>query len=141
MAKKKVETRLMSRGIYTKWNAESKELPRLVKITNEIPGELDVEFGYILNIKKAKNKKLQYCNYHPQIPHADGNPMSPFAVEEYIKQNDWSFFIGDTIWGPVDNKKGPWRITLTIEGVLVADETFNLVYPFLSIRSFTKAGM
>jgi hypothetical protein len=127
MAKKKVETRLMSRGIYTQWNAESKELPRLVKITNEIPCELDVEFGYILNIKKAKNKKLQYCIYHPQIPDEDGNPMPPFAGEEYIKQNDWSFFIGDTIWAPVENKKGPWRVTLAIEGVLVADETFNLV--------------
>ena len=126
MAKKKVETRLVSWGIYTKWDTDSKELPSLVKMTRDIPCELDVEFGYILNIKKAKNKKLRYCIAHPQIPDEDGVPMAPFAGEEYIRQNDWTFFIGDTVWAPVDNKKGPWRITLAIDGVLLADETFNL---------------
>jgi len=127
MAKKKPEVKLVSWGSYTQWNSESKDLPKLVKMTREIPCELDVEFGYILNIKKAKNQKLQYCIYHPNIPDEAGVPMAPFAGEEYIRQNDWNFFIGDTVWLPLENKKGPWRITLAIEGVLVADETFQLV--------------
>ena len=116
-------------GIYTQWDHDSKDLPRLLKLTRDIPCELDVEFGYVVNIKKAKNKKLQYCIYHPQIPDEDGKPMAPFAGEEYIRQNDWNFFIGDTIWAPAHNKKGPWRITLAIEDELVADETFNLFLP------------
>lgn len=126
MAKKKAEVKLESWGIYTPWDKTSKELPRLIKMTREIPCELDIEFGYIVNIKKAKNKKLHYCIYHPNIPGEDGEPMAPFAGEEFIKQNDWHFFIGDTVWEPVENKRGPWRITLAIEDRIVADETFHL---------------
>ncbi|BFM20173.1 DUF3859 domain-containing protein [Gilvimarinus japonicus] len=129
MAKKKHQVKLKSWGIYTPWNSESKALPKLLKVTREIPCELDVEFGYIANIKKAKNKKLQYCIYHPDIPDENGTPLPPFSGEEFIRQNDWNFFIGDTIWAPIENKQGPWRITLAIEGELVADETFKLLPP------------
>ncbi|MDQ2078216.1 DUF3859 domain-containing protein [Marinimicrobium sp. ABcell2] len=127
MAKKKPEVKLNSWGIYTPWTDQSKELPTLIKMTHDIPCELDVEFGYIVNIKKAKNKKLAYCIYHPEIPDEEGKPLPPFDGEVYIKQNDWNFFIGDTIWQPVENKQGAWRITLAIEGKIVADETFNLI--------------
>ena len=126
MAKKKTEVRLVSWGIYTQWDSKSRELPELIRMTRDIPCELDIEFGYVVNIKKAKNKKLHYCIYHPNIPDEDGKPIAPFAGEEYIKQNDWNFFIGDTIWAPVENKVGNWRITLMIEDELIADETFNL---------------
>ncbi|WP_347330503.1 DUF3859 domain-containing protein [Marinimicrobium locisalis] len=129
MAKKKPEVKLHSWGIYTPLDPKSKDLPQLIKMTRDIPCELDIEFGYIVNIKKAKNKKLQYCIYHPDIPDEDGNPLPPFDGEVYIKQNDWDFFIGDTIWKPVENKQGPWRITLAIEGQLIADETLNLILP------------
>jgi hypothetical protein len=129
MAKKKHQVKLKSWGIYTPWNSESKALPKLLKVTREIPCELDVEFGYVANIKKAKNKKLQYCIYHPDIPDENGTPLPPFSGEEFIRQNDWNFFIGDTIWAPIENKQGPWRITLAIEGELVADETFKLLPP------------
>lgn len=127
MAKKKPEVKLKTWGIYTPWDSGSKELPRLLKMTRDIPCELDIEFGYIVNIKKAKNRKLQYCINHPKIPDEDGEPLPPFDGEVFIKQNDWDFFIGDTIWKPIENKQGPWRITLAIDGQLVADETFNLI--------------
>lgn len=126
MAKKKAEVKLDSWGIYTQWDSDSKDLPKLIKMTRDIPCELDVEFGYIVNIKKAKNRKLQYCIYHPDIPDEDGVTMAPFSGEVYIKQNDWMFFIGDTIWKPIENKKGPWRITLAIDDTVYTDETFNV---------------
>ncbi|WP_049722599.1 DUF3859 domain-containing protein [Gilvimarinus polysaccharolyticus] len=129
MANKKFAVKLKSWGIYTPWDSDTKALPKLLKVTREIPCELDIEFGYIANIKKAKNKKLHYCIYHPDIPDADGTPLPPFSGEEFIRQNDWNFFIGDTVWAPIENKQGPWRITLSIEGELVADETFKLVIP------------
>ncbi|WP_111640791.1 DUF3859 domain-containing protein [Marinimicrobium alkaliphilum] len=124
MAKKKPEVRIKSWGIYTQWDPSSKALPEIVKVTREVPCELDIEFGYVANIKKAKNKKVRYCIYHPDIPDEEGTPRPPFCGEEYIRQNDWDFFIGDTIWAPVENKQGPWRITLEIDDQLVADETF-----------------
>lgn len=127
MAKKKPEVKLDSWGIYTPWDNQSKALPTLIKMTRDIPCELDVEFGYIVNIKKAKNRKLAYCIYHPDIPDEDGVPLPPFDGEVFIKQNDWDFFIGDTIWKPAENKQGPWRITLAIDDKIVADETFNLI--------------
>lgn len=126
MAKKKPEVSLVSWGIYTQWDSQSKDLPKLRKMTRDIPCELDIEFGYIAEIKKAKNKILQYCIYHPNIPDEDGKSMAPFSGEEYIKQNDWRFFIGDTIWNPIENKAGPWRITLAIDDVIYTDETFNI---------------
>jgi hypothetical protein len=129
MAKKKAEVRIKNWGIYSLWDSESKDLPKLIKMTRDIPCELDIEFGYIVNIKKAKNRKLQYCIYHPNIPDENGEPLAPFAGEEFIKQNDWNFFIGDTVWKPLENKEGPWRITLAIEGNIIADETFNLAMP------------
>lgn len=129
MAKKKPEVKLRSWGVYTPLDPNSKELPQLIKMTRDIPCELDIEFGYIVNIKKAKNRKLQYCIYHPNIPDEDGNPLPPFDGEVYIKQNDWDFFIGDTIWKPIENKQGPWRITLAIDGQLIADETLTLILP------------
>jgi hypothetical protein len=129
MAKKKVEVTLKHWGIYTPWDKKSTALPELVKVTRNIPCELDIEFGYVVNIKKAKKKKLQYCIHHPGIPDEEGVPMAPFAGEEFIRNNDWDFFIGDTIWAPVENKQGPWRITLAIEGEIITDETFNLILP------------
>lgn len=128
MANKKFEVRLVSWGMYTEWDSSSKALPKILKVTKDIPCQIDVEFGYIVNIKKAKNKKLHYCIFHPNIPDEAGNPMPSFSGEEYVKQNDWNFFIGDTIWHPAENKEGDWRITLTLEGQVIADETFNL-YP------------
>lgn len=129
MAKKKPEVRINHWGIYTPWDHQSKQLPELIKVTHDIPCEVGIEFGYIVNIKKAKNRKLQYCIYHPNIPDEDGKPLAPFAGEEYIRQNDWSFFIGDTIWEPIENKVGPWRITLAIDGELIADKTFQMYLP------------
>ncbi|MGD8176015.1 DUF3859 domain-containing protein [Marinimicrobium sp. ARAG 43.8] len=129
MAKKKPEVKLRSWGRYTPLDTRSKELPQLIKMTHDIPCELGVEFGYIANIRKAKNKKLYYCIYHPDIPDQEGGVLPPFDGEEYIRQNDWDFFIGDTIWEPIDNKAGPWRVTLSIDGQMIADETFNLILP------------
>lgn len=133
MAKKKpsraAEVSIKHWGIYTPWNSKSTSLPELVKVTREIPCELDIEFGYVVNIKKAKKKTLHYCIYHPNIPDEDGTPMAPFAGEVFIRHNDWDFFIGDTIWAPVENKQGPWRVTLAIDDEIVADETFHLVLP------------
>ena len=55
--------------------------------------------------------------------------MPPFEGEQYVKTNDWQFYLGDTIWAPVDNKVGIWRMTIELNGHIIADKSFNLLKP------------
>lgn len=126
MAKRKPEIKMHSYGIYTKWESDSKELPKIVEFTTRVRAEIDVEFGFILHIKGAKNQQITYCIYHPDIPDADGVPRPPFDGEVYVKSNDWKFFLGDTVWEPVEDKRGDWRMTIELEDKIVADKTFEL---------------
>lgn len=126
MAKRKVEVRLRSCGIYTDWNKDSKDLPRFVEATRRVRAEIGVEFGFVVDIRGAKNQELTYCIDHPGILDDEGNRRPPFEGTVYVKQNDWKFFLGDTIWEPIDDKLGNWHLTLELDGKLVADETFEL---------------
>lgn len=126
MAKRKVEVRLRSCGIYTDWDKDSKTLPRFKEATRRVRADIGVEFGFIVDIIGAKNKQLDYCIDHPGILDADGKRRPPFDGTVYVKQNEWKFFLGDTIWEPIDDKLGDWRLTLELDGKLVADETFEL---------------
>lgn len=127
MAKFKPIVETLSYGIYDTWDSASKALPKIQAFTNEVEAEIDVEFGLIVNIKKAKGEKIRYCIYHPDIPDEDGKPMPPFAGEEYVKDNDWKFYLGDTIWSPIENKLGIWRMTIELRGALIAEKSFHLV--------------
>ncbi|WP_416307818.1 DUF3859 domain-containing protein [Neptunicella sp. SCSIO 80796] len=127
MAKYKAQFEILSYGIHTKWDADSKALPKVRQFTTEIPAEIDIEFGFVINIKKAKGKKVRYCIYHPDIPDESGEPMAPFDGEEYVRSNDWDFYLGDTIWAPIDNKLGDWRMTLELDGNIIADKTFEVI--------------
>ncbi|WP_440875785.1 DUF3859 domain-containing protein [Thalassotalea sp. PLHSN55] len=126
MAKVKPQFKLASYGIYTQWQNDAKELPQIKEYTLDIPAEVDIEFGLILNVKKGKGIKLDYCIYHPNIPDEDGNIMLPFTGDVYVKNSDWDFFLGDTIWAPVSNKTGAWRIVIEYQGKVVAEKTFDV---------------
>jgi len=119
MAKKKISSEIYSYGIYSRWNRESKELPKLQKITNEIPLKLDVEFGYVIRIKGAKGKRIQFEIDHPPFPDEHGNITLPFTGEYFVKSNDYEFFLGDTIWEPIHNKKGEWKLTTWLDGKIL----------------------
>ena len=126
MAKRKIAIRMRSFGIYTHWDSHSKELPKILEFTTDIPAVIDIEFGFIVNIQGAKNQPLEYCIYHPDIPDDQGVVRPPFDGTVYAQTNDWDFYLGDTIWEPVENKLGPWRMTLELKGELIADKTFHL---------------
>ncbi|NWL16300.1 MULTISPECIES: DUF3859 domain-containing protein [unclassified Pseudoalteromonas] len=126
MAKSKPQITLESYGIYSKWDKADKALPQITQFTTQVKAELDIEFGLIVNIKKAKGEKLHYCIYHPGIIDADGEVMQPFEGNVYVKDNDWSFYLGDTVWEPIEDKIGNWRMTLSLAGKVIADKTFNL---------------
>ncbi len=121
---------MTSYGIYKNWDKGSKELPEIEKFSDTIPARLDIEFGYILNIKKARGKELHFCIEHPPFTDAADELMPPFTGKLYVRTNDWHFFLGDTIWEPVFDKIGPWRLITTMDGQVLADKTFSIVPDF-----------
>lgn len=129
MSKLKADVSIIYSGVFSQWDNSSDELPRLLQATVHVPALIDTEFGFITRIKKAKNQILTYCIYHPDIPDDDGNIRPPFEGEVFIKQNDWRFYLGDCIWAPVNNKLGNWRMTLTLNGKIIADKTFKVYLP------------
>ncbi|WP_371833609.1 DUF3859 domain-containing protein [Shewanella sp. H8] len=46
-----------------------------------------------------------------------------------IKENDWRFYLGDCIWAPTSSKVGNWRMTLELNGKIIADKTFKVYLP------------
>jgi len=144
MPKQKPEIKIESCGLYTPIEKEGKELPKLVRFTEEIPCELGVEFGYILHIRKGRGMKLTFQIDHPSF-FRDACPADlsrrssakaeglggeidpPFTGEEYVRSNDWKFFLGDTTWEPIEDKAGPWRIRSWLNGDIIADRTLTLV--------------
>jgi hypothetical protein len=127
MAKKKPEVSMHSHGLYDGWDRESKELPRLVKITTEIEVALDVEFGYVLRIRNARNGKITFRIDHPPFKDSSGATAAPFEGELYVKTNDFRFFLGDSVWAPVEDKLGEWRLTTWLDGRMVAEKILTLV--------------
>ena len=83
----------------------------------------------MVRVYNAKNLPLDYSIDHPGIKDTDGQVRPPFTGTVYVKSNDWKFYLGDTIWEPVADKLGPWRMTLQLDGEIVADETFDLYLP------------
>ncbi len=129
MPKQKPEFSIRSFGIYHHWDAKSKDLPDIAAFTTQVPAQLDIEFGFIINIKGAKNKLLHYCIEHPGIHDDQGKVRPPFEGDEYVKSNDWDFYLGDTIWEPIQDKLGAWKLWLSLDEKRIAEKTFELVPP------------
>lgn len=142
MTKSTLQTSITSCGIYEKWNEDSKDLPKIKKFTTDVPAEINIEFGFIINIKKGKGKRITFHIYHPDIPDKKGNVMPPFSEDVYIRDNNWNFYLGDTIWAPIHDKTGNWRMTIECEGQLIADKTFIINEPdeFLEAKFWKRAG-
>lgn len=125
MAKKKPEIELYSYGRYENWNR--KDIPELLEITDTVKAELDVEFGMVIKIKKAKGMQLEWMIDHPGVKDDKGNTRLPFKGVDYINGNSWEFFLGDTVWEPIEDKIGPWRLVCRIDGKIVAEKTIYVV--------------
>ena len=126
MAKRKPEIRIRTYGIYTKWDSDSKDLPKVAELTTSVRAVVDVEFGFVVNIRGAKNQKVRYCIDHPGILDAAGERRPPFDGVVYVKTNDWDFYLGDTIWDPITDKLGQWHMFVELDGQVVAEKTFEL---------------
>lgn len=124
---KKVDFKLESYGRYTKWDRDSKELPKIREFTTTIQAEEDVEFGCILNIKKAKGQLISFTINHPKFLDSRGEVAAPFTGEYYVSSNNFRFFIGDRVWLPIENKRGSWEIIVKLEGKTILKKDFRLI--------------
>ena len=91
MAKQKPVIKLQTYGIHSKWQSKAKALPQIKEFTTDIPAEIDIEFGLIVNIKNARGAKIFYCIDHPGIHDDAGKLRAPFTGEVHITNNDWDF--------------------------------------------------
>jgi len=126
MAKKKITWELYSYGEYSNWERTSKKLPKLLNITDRVQISPDIEFGYIIKIKGAKGKKIEYRIEHPPFNDKDGNTEPAFEGEYFVNSNDYEFFLGDTVWEPYEDKKGEWILSTWMDGKLLAEKTIIL---------------
>ena len=116
----------MSYGRYTKWDRDSKKLPELVELTKEVKAEIGVEFGMIVEIFQAKGRFLDFRIDHPPFKGEHGEVEPSFEGNYQIRQNPYVFFLGDTIWEPVEDKRGSWTMTVFIDDQEVASKTILL---------------
>lgn len=127
MPKLKPEFIIKSYGLYTAWDRESKLLPKIIKHTLEIPAELGVEFGFILSVKRGKGEILEYRIEHPPFTDDTGNVAPPFEGTYFVNSNDFQFFLGDTVWEPIEDKKGIWTLSVSYKEKEIAKKSFLLV--------------
>lgn len=138
MAKIKPVFTIESYGIYEMWEGNSKSLPKISKVTTLIPADIDIEFGLTISVKKAKGISLKWCIDHPNITDKKGRPMLPFEGEEYVRNNDWTFYLGDTIWAPTENKVGPWFMYLSYNEQIIAEKLFEVTLEDLEAEKERK---
>lgn len=129
MARKKPGIKRKSYGIYHHWDSDSREVPRIKEFTAEIPAEIGIEFGYVLEINGARGMKIEFCIDHPPFPGQDGEVAPPFIGELYVRTTPYLFYLGDTIWAPEEDKVGSWRLTTRLDGQVIEDLTFQLTTP------------
>lgn len=142
MSKLKAKFNISSFGIYQGWDEKSKQLPIIKEFTSKIPALLDIEFGFILRVLKGKGLRLDYTIYHPEITDKKGQIMEPFSGDVYVRNNDWEFYLGDTLWSPIENKTGDWRMVIEHDGKIIAQHTFSVLeeYGDGEIQFWKKRG-
>lgn len=124
--KKIPDVTIISYGEYTRWNRDSKDLPELINLSYEVKAVVDVEFGMIVEIIHGKGWFLQYEIEHPPFPDEQGNITPPFTGEYQVRTNPCRFFLGDTIWEPVNDKLGTWTLRIFISEQIKAEITLLL---------------
>jgi len=131
MAKRSPIVEIKSYGIYQDWDSKSKHLPKIQEFTTKVTAQEEIEFGFIVNIKKAKGAVIEYCIDHPGVKGKKGQVLEPFTGELHIGSNDWDFYLGDTIQllDPIDgydSNIGKWAMSIRLKGEVIASKTFEV---------------
>lgn len=126
MGKFKPIVKMQTYGIHSQWQSKSKELPCIQEFTTKIPAEIDIEFGFIVNIKKARGAKIDFCIAHPGILDCNDEPKPAFTGTVHVTNNDWDFYLGDTIWLPIADKCGDWHMSISLDNKVLAEKIFHI---------------
>ena len=118
---------ILSYGIYSHWDRESKELPELVEMTDEIKARTDLEFGMVLEIRGAKGRFLSFRIDHPPFRDKSGHIAPPFEGNYQVKSSPFRFFLGDSIWEPLEDKKGQWSLHVFFDDAIVATKRLTII--------------
>ncbi|MDA3961096.1 MAG: DUF3859 domain-containing protein [Planctomycetota bacterium] len=129
MAKRHLKATERSYGIYEAFSGKKGAVPQIQQFTDTIPARLGVEFGYVLQINGGHGAELEWRIDHPPFPDHKGKPSPAFTGHYHVRGNDYTFFLGDTVWEPWGNKCGPWTLTTWHEGVILARRCLLLVPP------------
>ncbi len=124
--KRKPIIKMYSFGEYSQWERGSKELPKILDFSTNIKVEIGTEFGYVLHIKNGKGEIVTFEIKHPPFTDDEGNLRPPFTGEQFIRTNDFKFYLGDCIWEPLKDKLGEWELTTFYKGEVVAHKIFYL---------------
>jgi hypothetical protein len=127
MGKRKTVFEIYSYGEYAKWDRESREIPRILNFATTIEAETGTEFGYVLHIKQGKGETIKYKIEHPPFKNENDEIVPPFEGEEFIRTNDYRFYLGDCIWEPLNDKLGDWELTTYHNGKVVVHKLFKVI--------------
>ena len=127
MGKRKPDIIIYSYGEYSRWDRSSKEIPKILNFATNIEAMIVTEFGYVLHIKQGRGVTLTFIIDHPLFTDSEGNVRPPFTGEQFIRTNDYKFYLGDCIWEPLEDKLGKWELTTFYKDKIVANKIFNLI--------------
>ncbi|MGF1637642.1 MAG: DUF3859 domain-containing protein [Cyclobacteriaceae bacterium] len=117
---------IINYGLYETWDREDKALPGFLELTDRVKAIIGVEFGMIVKIWQAKGRYIDYRIDHPPFVDESGNIEPPFEGQYRVRSSDFEFFIGDTIWEPVEDKRGEWKMSVFLDGTLLATKSILL---------------
>ncbi|MEO0514830.1 MAG: DUF3859 domain-containing protein [Planctomycetota bacterium] len=130
MARKRPVIQEVSYGLYDRFEAEGKGLPRVREFTSAVPAVVGQEFGFVIKIKHGRGLRIDFEIDHPRILHREtGDVMEPFRGEVFVRDSDFDFFLGDALWEPIEQMIGEWTLSTKLDGKLVNRRTFEVVRP------------
>lgn len=124
---KPIEIEIISYGEYASWDRESEALPKFKECKLAIEAKVGVEFGMIVEIRKAKGRYLDFEIDHPPFTDDQGNIVDPFRDTFRVKHNPFRFFLGDTVWEPVEDKLGDWKLSILFDEKVLVTKTIQLI--------------
>ena len=127
MAKKKVDIKVVNYGIYDKFDKDDEDLPLLIEFADKIPAKLDIEFGMIVEITKARGEVISWRIDHPPFNNSKGDTAPPFTGEFHVNSPVYTFFLGDTIWEPIHDKIGIWDLSISWNEKIMARKKLKIV--------------
>ncbi|MEM8496133.1 MAG: DUF3859 domain-containing protein [Planctomycetota bacterium] len=127
MARKRPVIQEVNYGLYERFDAKGKGLPKLLAFTTAVPAVMGQEFGFIIKIKHGRGLRIDFEIDHPQVPDQDGEVMAPFRGEVFVRGSDFDFFLGDALWEPIESMLGEWTLSTKLDGKEVNRRTFEVV--------------